>query len=85
MTTPPDHEQAPSDAQASRGAADPDQLRIATRAVRSGRGGDGTSLAPVLYPTSTFVAESVGSAPSVGPPVAVAAALDDVERELAGR
>ena len=71
MTTPPDHEPAPSDAQASRGAADPDQLRIATRAVRSGRGGDGTSLAPVLYPTSTFVAESVSDARKMATTVGV--------------
>ena len=71
MTSPPDHEPAPSDVQSSPGSADPDQLRIATRAVRSGRGGDGTSLAPVLYPTSTFVAESVSDARKMATTVGV--------------
>ena len=35
---------------------------IDTRAVRTGRRGDATSLAPVLWPTSTFVAETVEDA-----------------------
>ncbi len=33
-----------------------------TRAIRVGRGGDGTSLAPVLWPTSTFVTPTVDDA-----------------------
>ncbi|HEX2575044.1 MAG TPA: aminotransferase class I/II-fold pyridoxal phosphate-dependent enzyme [Aquihabitans sp.] len=37
-------------------------LHPQTRAIRSGRGGDGTSLAPVLWPTSTFVTPTVDDA-----------------------
>ena len=35
------------------------ELHAATRAIRAGRGGDGTSLAPVLWPTTTFVTPTV--------------------------
>lgn len=37
-------------------------LHAQTRAIRSGRRGDGTSLAPVLWPTSTFVTPTVDEA-----------------------
>ncbi|QXC61590.1 aminotransferase class I/II-fold pyridoxal phosphate-dependent enzyme [Aquihabitans sp. G128] len=37
-------------------------LDAQTRAVRAGRRGDGTSLAPVLWPTSTFVTPTVDDA-----------------------
>jgi cystathionine beta-lyase/cystathionine gamma-synthase len=38
------------------------ELQAQTRAIRSGRTGDGTSLAPVLWPTSTFVTPTVDDA-----------------------
>ena len=37
-------------------------LRPQTTAIRAGRGGSGTSLAPVLWPTTTFVAPTVEDA-----------------------
>jgi cystathionine beta-lyase/cystathionine gamma-synthase len=37
-------------------------LHVETRAIRTGRVGDGTSLAPVLWPTSTFVSPTVAEA-----------------------
>ncbi|CAN5195057.1 O-succinylhomoserine sulfhydrylase [soil metagenome] len=37
-------------------------LHAETRAIRSGRRGDATSLAPVLWPTSTFVSPTVDDA-----------------------
>ena len=40
---------------------DPDQ-RIETRAIRSGRAHNDTALAPVLWASSTFVAETVEEA-----------------------
>ena len=42
--------------------SEPVELHIATRAIRAGRRGDGTSLAPVLWPTSTFVTPTVEAA-----------------------
>ncbi len=53
MTTP--FEQEPDDVV-------PPSLHPDTRAVRTGRRADGTSLAPVLYATSTFTAPSVDDA-----------------------
>lgn len=38
------------------------ELHRQTRAIRSGRRGDGTSLAPVLWPTSTFVTPTIDDA-----------------------
>ncbi len=44
-------------------AADPTPaLHAQTRAIRAGRQGDATSLAPVLWPTSTFVTPTVDDA-----------------------
>ena len=53
MTTPPDQE--PS-------TVVPPSLHPDTLAIRSGRRADGTSLAPVLYATSTFTAPTVDDA-----------------------
>lgn len=41
---------------------DPDALHPDTLAIRAGRGGDGNSLAPVLWGTSTFASETVDEA-----------------------
>ncbi len=43
-------------------APEPLTLHPQTRAIRSGRRGDATSLAPVLWPTSTFVTPTVDEA-----------------------
>ena len=51
---------APDETAAS--SPDPAALHQDTRAIRAGRGGDGESLAPVLYATSTFVSASVDDA-----------------------
>ena len=40
----------------------PTELHADTRAIRAGRRGDGTSLAPVLWPTTTFVTPTVDAA-----------------------
>lgn len=44
------------------GSPPPAPLQPETVAIRAGRGGDGTSLAPVLWPTSTFAAPTVDDA-----------------------
>ena len=41
---------------------EPTDLHADTRAIRAGRRGDGTSLAPVLWPTTTFVTPTVDAA-----------------------
>ncbi len=41
---------------------DDNNLNLQTRAIRTGRRGDGPSLAPVLWPTSTFVTPTVAEA-----------------------
>ncbi|MEO6987197.1 MAG: aminotransferase class I/II-fold pyridoxal phosphate-dependent enzyme [Aquihabitans sp.] len=52
MTTTPEAEQPEA----------PSSLHVDTKAVRSGRRADGTSLAPVLFATSTFTAPTVDEA-----------------------
>lgn len=56
MTTPT------SPASPAPSADEPQPLHPETVAIRSGRVGDGTSLAPVLWPTSTFASPTVDDA-----------------------